>query len=87
MATNLTLRRRVNFIKILTDKLPRCGGDEWSGSNRVGRCGSIKPPVVNPTGEVLSLDHDLFTTTLSLSSNSSLLGVATAKSWLLFGNN
>ena len=23
------------------------------------------PPVVNPTGEVLSLDHDLFTTTLS----------------------
>lgn len=25
---------------------------------------SIKPPVINPTGEVLSLDSDLFTTTL-----------------------
>lgn len=30
-----------SFINIPTDKLPRCGGDGWSGSNRFGRCSSL----------------------------------------------
>ena len=33
-----------NFIKIPTDKLPCCGGDEWSGSNRFKRCGDLLRP-------------------------------------------
>jgi hypothetical protein len=32
-----------NFIKIFTT---RCGGDEWSGSNRFGRCGGLLRPDV-----------------------------------------
>ncbi len=35
-----------------TDKLPRCGGDEWAGSNRYGRCGSLLRPDVVWFGEV-----------------------------------
>ena len=34
------------FIEILTDKLPRCGGDDWSGSNRFGRFGGLLRPDV-----------------------------------------
>ena len=41
-----------NFIKIPTDKLPRCGGDEWSGSNRFGRCGGFLRPDVVWFGEI-----------------------------------
>lgn len=36
-----------SFIDISTDKLPRCGGDDWSGCNRFGRCGGpLRPDVV-----------------------------------------
>ena len=41
-----------NFIMIPTDKLPRCGGDEWSGSNRFGRCGGLLRPDVVWFGEI-----------------------------------
>ncbi|KAF8809022.1 sirtuin [Phlegmacium glaucopus] len=41
-----------NFIDISTDKLPRCGGDEWSGSNRFGRCGGLLRPDVVWFGEI-----------------------------------
>ena len=41
-----------NFINIPTDKLPRCGGDEWSGSNRFGRCGGLLRPDVVWFGEI-----------------------------------
>ena len=41
-----------SFINISTDKLPRCGGDEWSGSNRFGRCGSLLRPDVVWFGEI-----------------------------------
>ena len=41
-----------NFIEIPTDKLPRCGGDEWSGSNRFGRCGGLLRPDVVWFGEI-----------------------------------
>ncbi|KDR67557.1 hypothetical protein GALMADRAFT_258223 [Galerina marginata CBS 339.88] len=34
------------------DKLPRCGGDQWSGSNRYGRCGGLLRPDVVWFGEV-----------------------------------
>ena len=41
-----------NFITIPLDKLPRCGGDEWSGSNRFGRCGGLLRPDVVWFGEI-----------------------------------
>jgi len=41
-----------SFINIPTDKLPRCGGDEWSGSNRFGRCGGLLRPDVVWFGEI-----------------------------------
>jgi len=41
-----------NFIEIPTDKLPRCGGDEWSGSNRFGRCSGLLRPDVVWFGEI-----------------------------------
>ncbi|KAJ3539823.1 hypothetical protein NMY22_g4560 [Coprinellus aureogranulatus] len=34
------------------DKLPKCGGDEWNGSNRYGRCGGLLRPDVVWFGEV-----------------------------------
>ena len=45
MATSLAFKLAASFEEcmninnFLTDKLPRCGGDEWSGSNRSGRLG------------------------------------------------
>ena len=39
-------------IDIPVEKLPRCGGDEWSGSNRYGRCGGLLRPDVVWFGEV-----------------------------------
>jgi NAD-dependent deacetylase sirtuin 5 len=41
-------------LTISTDKLPRCGGDEWAGSNRYGQCGSLLRPDVVWFGEVPS---------------------------------
>jgi len=41
-----------DFIEIPTGKLPRCGGDEWSGSNRFGRCGGLLRPDVVWFGEI-----------------------------------
>jgi len=41
-----------NFIEIPVDKLPRCGGDEWSGSNRFGKCGGLLRPDVVWFGEI-----------------------------------
>jgi NAD-dependent deacetylase sirtuin 5 len=37
---------------IPVDKLPRCGGDTWTGSNRYGRCGGLLRPEVLWFGEV-----------------------------------
>lgn len=39
-------------VDIPIEKLPRCGGDEWSGSNRYGRCGGLLRPDVVWFGEV-----------------------------------
>ncbi|KAF8894321.1 sirtuin [Gymnopilus junonius] len=39
-------------VDIPVDKLPRCGGDQWSGSNRYGRCGGLLRPDVVWFGEV-----------------------------------
>lgn len=33
-------------------QLPRCGGPEWAGSNRYGRCGGLLRPGVTWFGEV-----------------------------------
>jgi NAD-dependent deacetylase sirtuin 5 len=41
-----------NFIMIPTDKLLRCGGDEWSESNCSGRFGGLLRPDVVWFGEV-----------------------------------
>jgi len=38
--------------EIPVDKLPRCGGDSWAGSNRYGKCGSLLMPDVVWFGEV-----------------------------------
>lgn len=37
---------------IPVEHLPRCGGREWSGSNRYGRCGGLLRPGVVWFGEV-----------------------------------
>jgi NAD-dependent deacetylase sirtuin 5 len=34
------------------DELPRCGGQNWNGSNRFGRCGGLLRPGVVWFGEV-----------------------------------
>lgn len=34
------------------EDLPRCGGEEWNGSNRYGRCGGLLRPDVVWFGEV-----------------------------------
>lgn len=39
-------------VVIPTDKLPKCGGDEWNGSNRYGKCGGLLRPDVVWFGEV-----------------------------------
>lgn len=41
-----------NHIDIPVERLPRCGGDSWSGSNRYGRCGGLLRPDVVWFGEV-----------------------------------
>ncbi|KAF8635965.1 hypothetical protein AX15_000129 [Amanita polypyramis BW_CC] len=38
--------------EIPVDKLPRCGGDSWAGSNRYGNCGGLLRPDVVWFGEV-----------------------------------
>ncbi|QRV82904.1 NAD-dependent histone deacetylase SIR2 [Ceratobasidium sp. AG-Ba] len=38
--------------KIPVEDLPRCGGREWNGSNRYGRCGGLLRPGVVWFGEV-----------------------------------
>ncbi|KAK2459637.1 hypothetical protein APHAL10511_008282 [Amanita phalloides] len=38
--------------EIAVDKLPRCGGDSWKGSNRYGNCGNLLRPDVVWFGEV-----------------------------------
>ncbi|KAH9833780.1 sirtuin [Rhodofomes roseus] len=37
---------------IPVEELPRCGGTEWDGSNRYGRCGGLLRPAVVWFGEV-----------------------------------
>lgn len=39
-------------VDIPIEKLPRCGGDRWSGSNRYGSCGGLLRPDVVWFGEV-----------------------------------
>ena len=39
-------------VDIPIERLPRCGGDEWAGSNRYGRCGGLLRPDVVWFGEV-----------------------------------
>ncbi|RDB26783.1 NAD-dependent protein deacylase [Hypsizygus marmoreus] len=41
-----------DFVDIPVDKLPKCGGDEWNGSNRYGNCGGLLRPDVVWFGEV-----------------------------------
>ncbi|KAM5542101.1 hypothetical protein V8D89_004411 [Ganoderma adspersum] len=37
---------------IAVEQLPRCGGPEWSGSNRYGRCGGLLRPGIVWFGEI-----------------------------------
>ncbi|KAI1791589.1 sirtuin [Ganoderma leucocontextum] len=37
---------------IAVENLPRCGGPEWSGSNRYGRCGGLVRPAIVWFGEI-----------------------------------
>lgn len=41
-----------NFVDIPVEKLPKCGGDQWAGSNRYGKCGGLLRPDVVWFGEV-----------------------------------
>lgn len=41
-----------NHLDIPVDRLPKCGGDNWSGSNRYGQCGGLLRPDVVWFGEV-----------------------------------
>lgn len=43
---------RDEVVDIPVGELPRCGGDEWVGSNRYGRCGGLLRPDVVWFGEV-----------------------------------
>ncbi|TBU44303.1 sirtuin [Dichomitus squalens] len=38
--------------RIAVEQLPRCGGPEWSGSNRYGRCGGLLRPGIVWFGEI-----------------------------------
>jgi NAD+-dependent protein deacetylase sirtuin 5 len=38
--------------EVPVDKLPRCGGDSWAGSNRYAKCGGLLRPDVVWFGEV-----------------------------------
>lgn len=40
------------FVDIPAEKLPKCGGDQWAGSNRYGKCGGLLRPDVVWFGEV-----------------------------------
>ena len=44
-----------NFVELPTSKLPRCGGDEWPGSDRFGRCDGLLRSDVVWFGEILPL--------------------------------
>ena len=48
---------RYDDLKI--EQLPRCGGDEWKGSNRYGRCGGLLRPDVVWFGEIPKLMGDI----------------------------
>lgn len=39
-------------LNIPVNKLPRCGGNHWAGSNRFGQCGGLLRPDVVWFGEV-----------------------------------
>ena len=41
------------------EKLPRCGGDEWAGSNRYSKCGGLLRPDVVWFGEMPPLMGDI----------------------------
>ena len=41
-----------DFVDIPVEKLPKCGGDQWAGSNRYGKCGGLLRPDVLWFGEV-----------------------------------
>lgn len=49
--------RQYDDLKI--EQLPRCGGDEWNGSNRYGRCGGLLRPDVVWFGEIPKLMGDI----------------------------
>lgn len=40
------------LVDIPASDLPRCGGDDWAGSNRYGRCGGLLRPDVIWFGEI-----------------------------------
>lgn len=45
-------RENAGELDIPVDQLPRCGGPNWKGSNRYGRCGGLLRPAVVWFGEV-----------------------------------
>jgi len=54
LSAALTTNRETKsgFDDIATERLPRCGGDDWNGSNRYGKCGGLLRPDVVWFGEV-----------------------------------
>jgi len=42
----------LRVVDIPVEKLPKCGGDRWAGSNRYGKCGGLLRPDVVWFGEV-----------------------------------
>jgi NAD-dependent deacetylase sirtuin 5 len=47
------------YDELKVGQLPRCGGDEWNGSNRFGRCGGLLRPDVVWFGEIPKLMGDI----------------------------
>ncbi|KAJ3557890.1 hypothetical protein NM688_g1225 [Phlebia brevispora] len=46
------VNENASLIDVPEDSLPRCGGDEWQGSNRYGKCGGLLRPDVVWFGEI-----------------------------------
>jgi NAD-dependent deacetylase sirtuin 5 len=52
LAESFKIRSDHRVVDIPIEKLPRCGGDQWAGSNRYGKCGGLLRPDVVWFGEV-----------------------------------
>ncbi|KIY65310.1 sirtuin [Cylindrobasidium torrendii FP15055 ss-10] len=53
LADEATTKRAIaDELTIPVEQLPRCGGEEWAGSNRHGRCGGPLRPAITWFGEV-----------------------------------